>query len=100
MTQALGIWGLFESELALDRAPGNQLLRLRLSAVAGGLPSLEGFDRDRPWTWTGLDTAREPSTSTLRTAGGWAETLRPRGFGFGDGCRACSRFGCSLALDG
>lgn len=48
----------------------------------------------------GLDTARGPSTGASRTAGGWAETLRPLGFGAGDAWRGWRRFGCSLALDG
>jgi hypothetical protein len=98
MSQAPWPFDLATSELALDRAPGNQLFLFRLSAAAGGLPSLGGFDWDR--AWTGLDTAREPSAATPRAMGGWAETLRPRGFGAGDVCRGWSRFGWSFAADG
>lgn len=88
------------SELDLDRAPGNQLfLTFFFSAVLGGLASPVGcFDCDL--LSTGLDTAREASTETPRTAGGWAETLRPRALGSGGAWCGCRRFGCSLALDG
>jgi hypothetical protein len=50
-----------------------------------------------------VDTTRGPSGDTPRTTGGWADALRPRGlwlFGSGGACWGCSRFGCSLALDG
>lgn len=60
--------GLVTSELALDRAPGNQLFLFRLSAMMGGLPSLGGFNKDP--LWIGLETAREVSTAASRTTGG------------------------------
>jgi hypothetical protein len=97
-SHAAGPLGLLTSEFALDRTPGNQLRRFFLSAVPGGLPSPASFNSDCPWS--GLDTARRPSASGLRTSGGWADTLRPRGFAVGDGCRGWSLFGCSFALDG
>lgn len=85
MTHAPGPLGLLTSELALDRAPGNQLFLFFLSTPDGGLPSLRLFEFDRP-PWIGVDTTRDPSVDTPRTTGGCADTLRPRGLvGMGGG---------------